>query len=155
MKQDKIFAVVKKSGGNAEIRLIEKEPKMLSGLVEGKRELIPFPDMTGLCIVFDGEAVENDKQPNCFLPEYNDLLLGTVVIAAIDMETGFVSLTEEQVGKIEEYLKANDAKGFNGNVEERIASGYIPPNEENMLLGMLSEVKTKHKALKYKWLSRR
>jgi hypothetical protein len=155
MKQDKIFAVVKKSGGNVEIRLIEKEPKILSGLVEGKRELIPFPDMAGLCIVFDGEAGENDKKPNCFLPEYNDLLLGTVVIAGIDMETGFVSLTEEQVVKIEEYLKANDAKGFNGNAQERIASGYIPPSEENTLLGMLSEVKTKHKTLKFKWLSRR
>jgi hypothetical protein len=155
MKQDRIFAVVKRAGKDSEIRLIEKEPKILSAIVEGKRELIPFPDMRGLVIAFDGEAKEKGKKPNCFLPEYTDLLLGTVVVIGIDTETGFVSLTEEQAGKVEEYLKTNDAECFDGNAEERIASGYLPPNEENTLFGMLSEVKTKYKAMKFKWLSRR
>ncbi|MDR2634889.1 MAG: DUF3846 domain-containing protein [Clostridiales bacterium] len=155
MKQDKVFAVVKKAGAGSEIRLIEKNPRILNELAEGKRELIPFPAVRGLGVAFDGEAKEKGKQPNCFLPEYNDLLLGTVVITGINTETGFVSLTEEQAEKIEEYLKANDAKDFNGNVEEKIASGYLPPSEENALFSMLSEIKTKHKAMKFKWLSRR
>lgn len=155
MKQDKIFAVVKKAGGNTEIRLIEKEPKILSGIVEGKRELIPFPDVHGLAIAVDGEAKEKGKKPNCFLPEYNDLLLGTVVIIGVNLETGFISLSEQQAEIVAEYLKTNDAKAFNGNVEEKIAFDYIPPSEENTLFSMLSEVKTKHKAMKFKWLSRR
>jgi hypothetical protein len=71
------------------------------------------------------------------------------------MDTGFISLTEEQAGKIEEYLKANDAKGFIGNAGERTASGYLPLTEENYLFGMLCEVKTKYKSIKFKWLGRR
>jgi hypothetical protein len=154
MKQEKIFAVVRKAGANSEIRLIEKEPKTYSGIVGGKRELIPFPNIAGVCIVFDGEAGAI-KKPNCFLPEYGDMLTGTVVMTGIDMETGFVSLTGEQAEKIEEYLKANDAKNFNGNAEEKTATGYLPHTEENYILSMLSETKTKYKALKLKWMSRR
>ncbi|GHU97977.1 hypothetical protein FACS1894211_00900 [Clostridia bacterium] len=155
MKQDKIFAVVKKAGGDAEIRLIEKEPKALSGLVGGKREIIPFPGMPGVCAVFDGEAAGSNKKPNCFLPEYGDLIAGTAVFAGISFETGFVSLTEEQAGRIGEYANANDAKGFEGNVSERAATGYLPHTEENYLFGLLSEVKTKYKTLKFKWLNKR
>jgi len=154
MKQDKIFAIVRKPGGAAEIRLAEKDPKAFSGIVEGKREVIPFPALTGVCVIFDGEAVQSQKKPNCFLPEYNDAIIGTAVFAGIDFETGFISLTEEQAGKIEDYIKANDAKG-SGNIEERIASGYLPHTEENYLFGLLSEVKTKYKTLKFKWMSKR
>ena len=155
MKQEKIFAVIKKASGGVEIRLIEKEPKTYSGLVEGKRELIPFPSMAGVCIVFDGEADKSQKKPNCFLPEYNDLLFGTVAVVGINIETGFTSLTEEQAGKVEEYLKTNDAKTFNGDIADKVAAGYVPPSEENTLLSMLSEVKTKHKAMKFNWLKKR
>ena len=153
MKQG-IFAIVKKAGANSEIRLIEKDQRTYNGIIEGKREVIPFPNISGVCVVFDGEAAKT-KKPNCFLPEYNDLLVGTVIFAGINFETGFVSLTEEQAVKIEDYLKANDAKGFAGNVEERIATGYLPHSEENYLFGLLSEVKTKYKSLKIKWMKSR
>jgi hypothetical protein len=155
MKQDKIFAVVKKPGGDAGIRLIERDPKALGGIVEGKREIIPFPAVAGVCVIFDGEAAATKKKPNFFLPEYNDLIVGTAVFAGISFDTGFVSLTEEQVGKVEEYLKANDANGFTGNVAERIAAEYLPHNEENYVYGLLCEVKTKYKTLKIKWLGKR
>lgn len=154
MKQDRIFAVVKKPGGATDIRLVEKEPKSYSTIVEGKREIIPFPNLPGVCIVFGGEAQET-KKPNCFLPEYNDMLTGPIIVVGIDMETGFISLTELQAAYIEEYLKGNDAKGFNGEIQEKIATGYLPHTEENYVYGMLSEVKTKYKALKFKWMSRR
>ncbi len=150
MKQG-IFAIIKKAGSGSEIRLVEKDQKTYSGIVEGKREVIPFPAMSGVCIIFDGEAVKNKKKPNCFLPEYNDLIVGTAMFAGINFETGFVSLTEDQALKIEEYLHANDAKGFSGNIEERVANEYLPHSEENYLLGLLSEVKTKYKTLKLKW----
>ncbi len=150
----KIFTVIKKPGGSAEIKLTEKEPKAFSAVVEGKREVIPFPGLSGVCIIVDGEAAAS-KKPNFCLPEYNDMLTGTAVVAGIDFETGFVSLTEEQAEKITEYLKTNDAKGFSGNIGEKIASEYLPHTEINYLFGMLCEVKTKYKNLKFKWMSRR
>jgi hypothetical protein len=154
MKQDKIFAVVKRAGGGSEIRLIERDQRTYNAVIEGKREVIPFPNLSGVCIIFDGEGVKNQKRPNNFLPEYNDLIVGTAIFAGIDFETGFVSLTAEQAVVIEDYLKANDAKGFSGNADECIASEYLPHTEENYLFGILSEVKTKYKALKIKWLKR-
>jgi hypothetical protein len=154
MKQEKIFAISKKPGGSAEIRLMEREPKAFSLAVDGKREVIPFPGLPGVCVLFDGEAGAT-KKPNCFLPEYNDMLTGTVIAAGIDFDKGFVSLNERQAASIEEYLKTNDAKGFNGNAGEKIAAGYLPGTEENFLLGTLCEVKTKYKNLKFKWMSRR
>lgn len=153
MKQG-IFAIIKKAGGNSEIRLIEKDQKTYNAVIEGKREVIPFPALPGVCLVFDGETAKN-KKPNCFLPEYSDLLTGAIIAIGIDFETGFTSLTPEQAGKIEEYLKANDAKSFTGNVAERIATGYLPHTEENYMFGLLCEVKTKYKSLKIKWMKSR
>jgi hypothetical protein len=150
--KDKIFAIVKKPGGDCEIRLVESDPKVFGGVVEGKRELIPFPAMPGVCVIFDGEAAQNKKKPNCFLPEYNDLLVGTVVFAGLNLETGFVSLTAAQADRIEAYTQANDARGFSGNAEARIAAEYLPHNEENYVYGLLCEVKTKYKSLKLKWI---
>lgn len=152
MKQG-IFAIIKKPGNSPEIRLIEKDQRTYNGIIDGKREVIPFPNLPGVCVVFDGEAMQS-KKPNCFLPEYNDLITGAAIFAGIDFETGFVSLNEEQALKIEEYLKANDAKGFAGNTEERIATGYLPHTEENYMLGLLSEVKSRYKSLKLKWMKR-
>lgn len=154
MKQG-IFAIIKKAGSSSEIRLIEKDQRTYNGIIDGKREIIPFPNLPGVCVVFDGEGVKNGKKSNCFLPEYSDLIIGTAVFAGINFETGFVSLTEEQALKIEEYLKANDAKGFNGNVTEKIATDYLPHTEENYLFGLLCEVKTKYKSVKIKWMKSR
>jgi hypothetical protein len=152
--KEKIFAIIKKADASPEIRLIEKDQRTYNAVIDGKREVIPFPNVSGVCIVFDSAAVK-DKKPNCFLPEYNDLLLGTVIFVGINLETGFVSLTEEQAVKLEDYLKVNDAKGFAGNAEEKIATGYLPHSEENYLFSLLSETKTKYKSLKIKWLARR
>jgi len=152
--KDKIFAIVKKPNGGSEIRLIEKDQRTYNAVIEGKREVIPFPALPSVCIIFDGEGLKNNKKPNCFLSGYNDLILGTAIFAGINFETGFVSLTEEQAVKIEDYIKINDAKGFAGNPAEQIASEYLPLSEENYLLGLLSEVKTKYKNLKIKWMKR-
>ena len=149
--KEKIFAIVKGAGEGPAIRLIEKDQKTYNGIIEGKREVIPFPNLPGVCAVFDGEAA-GKKKPNCFLPEYNDLLTGTGIIAGINFETGFVSLTAEQAEKITDYLKANDAKDFTGNAGERIAAGYLPVCEENVILGLLCEVKNKYKAPKISWM---
>ena len=149
--KEKIFAIVKKAGGAPEIRLLEKDQRTYNAVIEGKREVIPFPNLPGVCIVFDGEGAKY-KQPNCFLPEYNDLLTGTAVFAGIDFEKGFISLSVEQAAKLEEYLNINDAKGFAGNVTEKIAAGYLPLSEENYLFGLLCEVKTKYKNLKISWM---
>jgi len=154
MKQNKIFAIVKKPGASPEIKLVDGEPRALSVMVDGKREIIPFPGLPGVCVVFDGKGGAN-KKPNCFLPEYNDLITGTALFAGINFETGFISLSEMQAVIIEDYLKANDAKNYDGNIERKIAAGYLPQSEENYLFGMLCEVKTKYKAVKIKWLGKR
>ena len=154
MKQEKIFVVVKKPGGGSEILLAEKDPKAFSAAVEGKREIVPFPGLAGVCAIFDGEG-QGKKKPACFMPEYGDLICGTVIFSGIDFDTGFLSLTEEQAVKIEEYVRVNDAKGFNGNAEEKIASAYLPMTEDNYLFSLLSEVKTKYKSPKLKWMSKR
>jgi len=149
--KEKIYAIVKKASGAPEIRLLEKDQRTYNTVVEGKREVIPFPNMPGVCIVFDGEAARA-KQLNCFLPEYNDLITGTAIFAGIDLEKGFCSLTEEQAAGLEEYLKANDAKGFAGNAGEKIAVNYLPVCEANVLMGLLCEVKSKYKTPKISWM---
>lgn len=155
MKQERMFAIVKKPGGAAEIRLTEKDTKAFGAAIEGKREIIPFPGMPGVCVIFDGEAALNKKKPNFFLPEYEDLIAGTCIIAGISLENGFASLTEAQAEKLEGYLKDNNASGFTGNLEERVRKEYLPVTEENFVYGMLCEVKTKYKNLKVKWISKR
>lgn len=155
MKQNKIFALVKFPNKTSEIRLIDKDLKAFNTIIDGKREIIPFPDTAGVCIIFDGKAAESKKKPNCFLPEYNDLVSGAVLFVGIDNETGFLSLTEEQADKLEQYVKANDAGGFTGNVEERTRNEYLSNTDETYIFSFLSEVKTKYKTIKVKWLQKR
>ena len=154
MKQEKIYAIVKQPGGEPEIKLIDREPKTFNAVVGGKREIIPLPGLTGVCAVFGGEEA-GKKKPNFFIPEYNDLMTGTVIIAGIDFENGFKSLREDEAAVLEEYLKANDAKDFKGNIGERIAAEYLPVSEVNYLYGLLCEVKTKYKNIKIKWMQKR
>lgn len=155
MKQNKIFIIVKKPGGNPEIRLVDGDLKTFTAITEGKREIIPFPEMPGICIVFDGQAAAGRKKPNFFLPKYDDLLLGTVMFVGINLETGFISLTEDQADKLEQYIRANDAAGFTGDVEKKVRTEYLPSSDENSVYSFLSESKTKYKSIKVKWLSKR
>lgn len=155
MKQNKIFALVKQPNKVSEIRLIDKDLKAFNTIIDGKREIIPFPEMAGVCIIFDAKAAESKKKPNCFLPEYEDLVSGAVLFVGINSETGFQSLTEEQAEKLELYVKTNDAGGFTGDVTERTRTEYLSNTDETYIFSFLSEVKTKYKTVKVKWLQKR
>lgn len=149
MKREKIFALVKEPE-KCSIRLIDKELKAFNALIEGKREIIPFPELPGVCVIFDGNGLASKKRPSCFLPQYNDLLLGTVLFLGIDLEAGFKSLTEEQADMLEEYISVNEAGGFTGDVDKRVRKEYLSNSDETAVFGFLSEVKTKYKSVKAK-----
>lgn len=116
MKKE-IRVIVKEPGHKSTVKEMVVDLKSLQGIVEGMIEIVPLPNLDGVDIVLNEEGKLLELAPNIHLPEYNDLVVGNIVVCGFDEETGgHRSLTDDEVKKAQAFLEKNDADGFTGDI---------------------------------------
>ncbi|OQC17223.1 MAG: hypothetical protein BWX72_00442 [Firmicutes bacterium ADurb.Bin080] len=119
MAETKVKAIVKEPGKEAEIKEVIIKLESLQKIVKGMIEIIPFPDIEGLDIILNEEGKLINLDPNILIPEYNDLAVGPIIVLGFDEDKGdHRSLSEEEIKKVKEYIKKNDAREFKGKIED-------------------------------------
>lgn len=104
-KEKIITGIVKRPNQKPEIANIENELKVYQRLVEGYIQIIGFPNDNGIDIICNEDGKLKGLEPNIFIPEYRDVLMGTIVFAGNDGFGELCSLTESQIKKVLDYLK--------------------------------------------------
>ena len=119
MAETKVKAIVKEPGKEAEIKEVIIKLESLQKIVKGMIEIIPFPEIEGLDIILNEEGKLINLDPNILIPEYNDLAVGPIIVLGFDEDKGdHRSLSEEEIKKVKEYIKKNDAREFKGKIED-------------------------------------
>ena len=117
MADKKIRALVKEPGREARIEEIEDNWKAYGALVGGLMETVHFSGMKDVLAVINEEGKLQNLEPNIWLPERDDLIVGTAVFVGQSGEN-FKSLNDAQIAKVKEYVAANDASGFTGDISD-------------------------------------
>jgi hypothetical protein len=119
MSETKVKAIVKEPGKEGEIKEVIIKLESLQKIVKGMIEIIPFPEIEGLDIILNEEGKLINLDPNILIPEYNDLAVGPIIVLGFDEDKGdHRSLSEEEIKKVKEYIKKNDAREFKGKIED-------------------------------------
>lgn len=119
MSETKVKAIVKEPGKEGEIKEVIIKLESLQKIVKGMIEIIPFPDIEGLDIILNEEGKLINLDPNILIPEYNDMAVGPIIVLGFNEDEGdHRSLSEEEIKKVKEYLKKNDAREYKGNIED-------------------------------------
>ncbi len=117
-EKKQLRAVVKEPGKPAEVRMLTDEYTVYRELVGGLIETVPLPDIEGVIAVLNEEGKLINLDPNIFLPEYNDLLVGTFLVVGDSRYGDFKSLTAAQIEQVTRYIAANDASGYERGEDE-------------------------------------
>ena len=107
--EEKIRVIVKRPYENAVVTEIKKGLKPLQNLVEGLIDCTSLPGIEGVDVVVNDEGMFL-CEPNILLPEYKSALFGTLVVAGFNDEGDHISLTNEQIFQVMEYLNRNSIK---------------------------------------------
>jgi len=102
--------VVKKAPGKeAEIGSIENNYKALQNYVGGTFQCVSMPGERKLSVICndDGKLLQMDA--NIFLSEYDDLVVGNILIAAHDDEGDMRDLTDAEIQRALKYCRENSA----------------------------------------------
>lgn len=102
----KIVVVVKEPGGAATIKAIDNTLESFQEIVGGYIECVPFPGIEELGIFLNEAGKLIDLEPNIYLRD-KDIIMGTFFVAGSDGEGDAISLTEEQIEKVREYIEEN------------------------------------------------
>lgn len=119
MEKNKVLGIVKEPGKEAVVKEIELNIGILWQIVNGRIEIVGFPGLKNVDIVLNEVGKLSGEKPNIYLPEYDDVLVGTIIIVGYDEENdATVSLNEEQIKAVLDYMKANDSSKFPEKVKE-------------------------------------
>jgi hypothetical protein len=104
-----IRGILKRPNEYCSVVVVSSKLESLQEMVDGWIEIVaaPFYKDIDFIINEEGKYQENCK-PNIYLPEYDDILCGTLIAVGFDMDTSnHVSLTDEQIEYTLNYIKAN------------------------------------------------
>lgn len=74
--------------------------------VDGYIEAIPLPGMEDqIDIVLNDEGKLRGLEPNIVIPEYSDIVVGTIVVVGITSDFSWRSLTQDEIDYATDYLK--------------------------------------------------
>jgi hypothetical protein len=107
-KEEKIVVLVKEPGKPAQVKTIQNSLKSFQEIVGGYIECIQFPTLEeeGVDIFLNEEGKLIGLEPNIYLREYGDVLVGTFfVVEGANGECE--SLKEHQIEKAKKYIEAN------------------------------------------------
>lgn len=107
---EKIKVIIKEPYKTAVVTEIENTLETKQKIVGGLIECIPFPKNVGVDLIINEEGKLNKLDGNFFLPEYNDCIVGTAIIASYNSRGEFASLTDKQIKKSLKYIKNYELK---------------------------------------------
>lgn len=110
--KNKITAIVKNPYRQAEVVEIDNNLEELQKIVGGYIEAVYLPNVRNVIGFVNDEGLLIGLEPNIYRPEYKDAFVGPIVFVGNGKNGDSVSLTDERIKKITNYLKANSVKNF-------------------------------------------
>ncbi len=110
---NKIKAIIKQPYCKAYITEIENTLESYQKRVNGYIECVEMPNAEGIDIILNEEGKINGMQPNIYLPEYEDCVMGPIVIVGYDNKGRHKGLTDKQISIVMDYLNKNHIKDIN------------------------------------------
>ena len=89
---------------------MENELKVFQDIVGGYIECIGCPACEEIDLVCNEEGKLEKLDGNFFVPEYEDCLVGTTFAVGYNDEGDWISITDEQAKKVEEYMNKYELK---------------------------------------------
>ena len=96
------------------VEVIENELKALQDYVGGIIEIVRIREDIGF--ICDGNGKIFEKQPNFLLNRYRDYIVGDVLFVALTEDGDTVSLTQEQINFVENFLRDETIRMIKGRV---------------------------------------
>ena len=108
---NKIRVLCKEPNGPLEEKYIENDIHVLQEYVKGYIDMTNLPGTEDIDIICNDEFLYNGSLPNITMPERRNVLCGPLIFAGFNEEDGStISLTDEQIEKVQKYVKANELK---------------------------------------------
>jgi len=116
--KDPIKVLVRRTGQEPSVEVVENHFKTLQNLVGGNIEMPYNPDFSeGLQIVCNEEGkFVSDPKPNVYWGNCN-IIFGDIVFVGIGNEGENISLTPEQITEAKEWIDNNNASDISGLVD--------------------------------------
>ena len=105
MQDKQLRVIIKEPYKEAKVGEIVDDLKDLQNIVGGYIEVLPFPTIKGVDIIANEDGKIRKLAGNIFLPQYEDCIVGTCIIAGYNNEGDFKSLTNKQLKQVSEYIK--------------------------------------------------
>lgn len=104
-----VRAIVKEPYKEPEVVALSIKLEDLQALVKGLIEIVAAPFYDNIDIIINEEGkYQEDCEPNIYLPEYDDILCGTLIVTGFDINASdHTSLTDKQIEYTLNYIKAN------------------------------------------------
>ncbi|MBD5091849.1 MAG: DUF3846 domain-containing protein [Clostridiales bacterium] len=104
----KITAIIKQPFSRPYVTEIENSLESYQKIVGGRIECVDMPKAKGIDIILNEEGKLDGLAPNVFLPEYDDCIMGPIVVVAFNPQRGnHLGLSNEQVSDAMNYLNKN------------------------------------------------
>lgn len=109
LPEENIRVLVVEPGKDPEVRTIENSLEGIQQIVQGNIQCVMLHDKAGedLALICNEEGKIQNLRMNAIIPEIDDIILGTFLIAGIDRDE-FASLTDEQTFEMNERFMLNN-----------------------------------------------
>lgn len=109
----KITAIVKQPFSRPVVTEIENSLPSFQQLVKGRIECIEMPNVRNVDIILNEEGKLDGMVPNVFLPEYEDCIVGPIVVVGYNPRRGtHLGLSPEQISQAMAYLNNNHVRSI-------------------------------------------
>ena len=111
LPEENIRVLVVEPGKDPEVRTIENSLEGVQQIVQGYIECVTLRDKAGedLVLICNEEGKIRNLPMNAMIPEIDDMIFGTFLIAGTDRDE-FASLTDEQIFKMNERFMLNNGR---------------------------------------------
>ena len=111
LPEENIRVLVVEPGKDPEVRTIENSLEGIQEIVQGYIECVTLHDKAGedLVLICNEEGKIRNLQMNAIIPEIDDMIFGTFLIAGTDRDE-FASLTDEQIFEMNERFMLNNGR---------------------------------------------
>ena len=108
LPEENIRVLVVEPGKDPEVRVVENSLEGIQQIVQGYIECVTLRDKAGeeLVLICNEEGKIRNLQMNVIIPEIDDMIFGTFLIAGTDRDE-LASLTDEQIFEMNERFMLN------------------------------------------------
>ncbi len=109
----KIKAIIKQPFSRPYVAEIENSLESYQKIVGGRIECIDIPNTENIDIILNEEGKLDNLAPNVFLPEYEDCVMGPIVVVGVNPRQGrHIGLNNKQISDAMNYLNNNHVKSI-------------------------------------------